>query len=150
MNPKGNLAKLVQKLKKLNNQKVDLGYFEEQGLHSSGDSYVEIMKVHELGEYGMPARPVLGNVSILIDRDFERSTGALWTFINSLVHTPSSSISDELDKLGSVYAHYSERIFGNPAYLTVTFNPEPLVDTGELAENFAWRTTLNMTYKTVG
>lgn len=140
----------MQKLKKLNNQKVDLGYFEEQGLHSSGDSYVEIMKIHELGEYGMPARPVLGNVSILINSDFERSTGALGTFINSLVHTPSSSISDELDKLGSVYAHYSERIFGNPSYLTVTFNPEPLVDTGELAENFAWRTTLNMTYKTVG
>ena len=140
----------MQKLKKLNNQKVDLGYFEEQGLHSSGDSYVEIMKVHELGEYGLPARSVLGNVSILIDSDFERSTGALGTFINSLVHTPSSSISDELDKLGSVYAHYSERIFGNPSYLTVTFNPEPLIDTGELAENFAWRTTLNMTYKTVG
>lgn len=140
----------MEKLKKLNNQKVDLGYFEEQGLHSSGDSYVEIMKVHELGEWGMPARPVLGNVSILINSDFERSTGALASFINSLVHTPSSSISDELDKLVSVYAHYSERIFGNPAYLTVTFNPEPLIDTGELAENFAWRTTLNMTYKTVG
>lgn len=140
----------MEKLKKLNSQKIDLGYFEEQGLHSSGDSYVDIMKVHELGEYGLPARPVLGNISILIDSDFERSTGALGTFINSLVHTPSSSISDELDKLGSVYAHYSERIFGNPAYLTVTFNPEPLIDTGELAENFAWRTTLNMTYKTVG
>lgn len=142
-NPKGNLGKLLNKLQTLNKQKIEVGYFSEQGLHATGDSYANIMKVNYNGWQ------IMNLVSNAMKTDIRKRSGTLSREINQLVHTNQSTNNFLMD-LGNTYAHYSINYFGNDNFLVVTSNPTPMIDTGELADNFAWRTSLTMQYKTVG
>ena len=142
-NPKGNLGKLLTKLQKLNKQKIEVGYFAEQQLHATGDSYANIMKVNYNGWQ------IMNLVSNAIKADIRKGSGTLARELNQLVHSNQEPTKFLMD-LGNTYAHYSINYFGNDQFLVVTYNPTPMVDTGELADNFAWRTSLTMQYKTVG
>ena len=143
-NPNGRLGKLVKKLEQLNKQKVEVGYFSEQPLHYTEDSYANIMKVNENGW------TIMSLIGDAIRNDLRKVNGVLGRELKQLVHTTSFSPQNMLDNLGNTYAHYSINYFGNDQVLVVTSNPIPMVDTGELSENFAWRTSLTMSYKTVG
>lgn len=143
-NPKGNLGKLLSKLQKLNNQKIEVGYFSEQGLHPTGDSFANIMKIQPNGWQIMN---LMGNA---IKTDIRKKNGVVGHELNKLVHTNTQPIQFLVD-LGNTYAHYSINYFGNDMLLTYpTWNPTPMVDSGELARNFAWRTSLTIQYSVVG
>jgi hypothetical protein len=143
-NPNGNLGKLLKRLHQMNNQKIELGYFSEQLPHASGDDYADIMMSHGNGFM------IMDYIKFDVESDLLKSNGALGKELNMFIHNPSTSTATLLDNIGNTYAHYSTYYFGNSDKLYVTFNPTPMVDTGELADNFAWRTTINTTYKTVG
>jgi hypothetical protein len=143
-NPNGNLGKLLKRLNQINNQKIELGYFNEQLPHATGETYANIMTAHGNGFM------IMDYIKFDVESDLLKSNGAIAKEINYFLSSPSTSAGMLLDNIGNTYAHYSTYYFGNSDKLYVTFNPTPMVDTGELADNFAWRTTINTNYKTVG
>lgn len=143
MKQNGNLSKLVKKLKALNKQKVEFGYFEEQGLHQSGLKFTELMAIHEDGA-GVAVRPVLGKFhpySYTLTGQMESSSFTKMT--NSWLKEYIQNISMTNDRLADKFSmwavHAAGEIFGNAPPLVFTYNETPLVDTGELSDNFAWR-----------
>lgn len=143
MKRNGNLAKLVKKLQALNKQKVEFGYFEEQGLHQSGLKYTELMSIHENGDGGVAVRPVLGKFHpyshTLLGQMGDKPFTTLTTkWLNDYIHTDMTN--DRLaDKFSMWAVHSAGDIFGNTPPLVFTYNETPLIDTGELSSNFAWR-----------
>jgi len=152
----GNLAKLVAKLQKLNRQKIEVGYFQSQGIHTSAKlHYTELMRIHEHG-VGVYVRPVLGaeksyNYSDTIVGQMEAGSfkkllkGWLCDYVKNANFT-----NDHLaDKFGMWAVHSANEIFGNPDVLWVTTNETPLIDTSELADNFAWKVSWRGTVHTL-
>jgi len=142
------INQLKSQLESLNEAKVYIGYFADQGIHEESNMlYTELMAIHEYGidknGVSIPARPVLeltrsGGVFTSEDKKaiLEAFTG---------VFAKGIPISKPLTKIGEYYQQKGKQIFGSTALLpTVKGNP-PLIDTGDLADNFSYRTSL--TYK---
>ena len=149
-NQNGKLANLVKKLKTLHKQKVEFGYFEEQGYHSEAEMpYTMLMRIHEYGEGTLASRPVLQNLSNQMSARGGSFRTTLKNELCQFITKDNYTAITLLNELGAWGVHKAHRIFGNPAYLLVTYNPTPLVDTGELAENFAWKVSLVGTVNTL-
>lgn len=144
MKQNGNLAKLVKKLRQLNKQNVKFGYFQEQGIHTaSGLHFTELMRIHEYGLGGVWVRPVLGvshawPFTLKGEMESASFTKLMGTYLNDYVQKDMTN-----DQLADRFAMWSirtvEGIFGNSPPLKYTYNETPLIDTGELADNFAWK-----------
>jgi hypothetical protein len=151
-NKNGNLAKLVKKLQSLHRQKVSVGYFKEQPWHSEADmSYAELMQLHEYADSDSPwpRREVLNPLA----RGMSARKGTfkinLSKYLVRFIREDSFDRDKLFDYIGQWAVHESYKIFGNPAYLIVKSNPTPLVDTGELRDNFAWKVSFRGTVHTL-
>lgn len=144
MKRNGNLAKLVKKLKALNRQKVEFGYFQEQGIHTPSNLYfTELMRIHEDGQ-GVSVRPVLGNPHAwphTVKGQMETSTFTALTanWLKDYVRNIDMTNDRLADKFSMWAVHTAGDIFGQSPPLRYTYNETPLIDTGELSDNFAWR-----------
>lgn len=145
------LSKLKKKLEDLDDQKVQIGYFKEQGNHQRANMpYASLSYIHAYAdEFGLPfpSRPVLPQIRPSIGGGVNQNKffkGLLCKYMLSDAY----SANDLLVDVGKKYQDDGRFIFGNAAYLAVTEggNPTPLDDTGELKDNFAYRTSITMQY----
>ena len=129
-----NLEKLKKKINDLSSSKVKSGYYDG-GIHPTANlPYAEMMAIHEYGMQGNVKRPV---------RQL-----ALHDFKNSYMRTLSKDLGKYfyhggdmqtlLSGIGTTITYKAQSIFGNSQWLTVTSNPTPLIDTGQLKMNWTW------------
>lgn len=134
------MAMLKKKLERLQGEKVYAGYFAEQGEHSTAEmTYPELMMLHEFG-MDVPPRPAMRLTAHDL-RNKMTTTGigndAMSKYISGEIY-----LRGLLDAYGREAYEVAQNVFGSNR-LPITYNPTPLVDTGELADAFSWKTTLN-------
>ena len=159
-NAKG-LEKVLKHFQSLDDLEILTGYFEEQGNHqgaaSEGNdiSYVDLMEMQHFGTDKIPSRPLLSISAGELKRGYDKD---LFRFCKDACgqvgRLPSNS-----KKIGREMRDYSKAIFGDVgamdsnAPLTQALKggrDEPLVDTGELRDNLAYKTSLDDTPRTGG
>lgn len=139
------INQLRKQLESLNESKVYVGYFTDQGIHEeSGMLYTELMTIHEYGVdkngVSIPARPVM---------ELTQSGGVFTSEDKSAIReafrgvfAKGIPISKPLNSIGEYYREKGYQIFGSTALLeTVKGNP-PLIETGDLSDKFSYRTSL--------
>ena len=139
---KGNsLDTIITNIRKLDGEKVEIGYFEEQGLHSSGLSYSTLMAIHEFGTDEIPKRPVFQITAFgKPPQKDARVKSAIRNWSKGLLNKDNSK--QLLDTIGKTYQEALVGLFGSTSELTPNADltislkgrDEPLVDTGELRE----------------
>lgn len=148
--PFGN--QLISNMKKLNKATASYGYFSEQGTHdSSGMKYAELMHLHEV------VGVVSGN-GLVQRRPFEialmRNTGTMSQEISknlkgylkgvySLDGMLSQSAKFGVDITKAIFGDTSQLPSNRPATIAKKGRNEPLVDTGDLVNNMAYKTSVN-------
>lgn len=139
------LNKLFQKIKNIHDQHVSIGYFKSQGLHSQANMpYANLLYIHAHGlVYGAPVRDVMAHLRPMITGGNSESSMILKLlrdyFNNKMTR------EEVFSEIGRSYRDKGKSIFGNPSYLEATdSNPTPLVDTKELRDNFAYKTSITM------
>ena len=141
-------AKLVGAMKNLQTANAQVGYFQEQGQHSSGFSYPALMYLQEV--IGVPSASGkvyrrLFEITMMLNRQtlLEQTKKNLYKQLSSLNTDPSNT----LEAFAKNAQKEIKRGFGNSAILppnapsTVKkkgFNA-PLVETGDLRDNLAYK-----------
>jgi len=127
----------------LGGSKVEVGHFKEQGLHYSGLTYPELMYIHHTGSNSgsggpLVRRPVLDKV-FLNNKNLNDSR--IKAAVTRWKKRPPSEMSTNklLKEIAQRIAKLEKDVIGNPKELTVTANPTPLRDTGDLKDNVAYR-----------
>lgn len=130
------VERLVKHFKKLSDSFIKFGYFVEQGDHSSGDPYTQIMQIHEDGLGDNPSRPVLTIGSLELQ---EGSSDSFNKSLKTAISSPTG-LSKNLKVVGEAGKEHIQDIFGDPVKLSpVTSNPTPLLDTEELKNNLMYK-----------
>lgn len=142
------LDRIKESVKKLDNQTVDVGYFQNQGRHKgSGYSYTILAQALELGVFpnGTVRRPLpfmnkIGDKSMLsIGRSIKvKRAFRAWGRKLDKKGNPQNL----LNAVGEYVIMQSKQVFNNPAYFPeAPNNPTPLYESGELAKHFTYRTS---------
>ena len=130
------IERMLQHFRKITSSNIKIGYFQEQGKHSTGDYYTTIMRIHEDGLGDNPSRPGLAIGS------FELETGSSDDFNASVRRaiTDVGKAGKNINDVAEAARDHIQSIFGDPVKLApVTSNPTPLEDTGELKENLTYK-----------
>lgn len=133
-NSSGDFFKLLNKIKDAENDKVDIGWFNEQGKHHSGMSYPELARVH-LNGVRVPKRDILGVAMFLHNPKTDK---AIKRAIRKWLRKNNLATKDLFLMLGRVEKKNITETFGN-SLLGITLNPTPLVDTGEWKSKTAFK-----------
>lgn len=152
-----NRQKLMDKLAEIKGQGVEVGYFPEQGYHPSAKgeggnklTYVELAHIHENG-IGVTERPFMEQIwQLNMYRDNKVSKAIELNMLKFFKLEGPIKASTMLRRVGEAYMPNVNRVMGNPAYLAVTNNDEPLIDTEALARAFAYRDTITKKIKEQG
>ncbi len=140
-----NLEKLINRIKSTRGKIVETGYFQEQGLHSEyGMFYGRLMQIHEFGMFGLPERPVQ-----LPTWRYMKSTYSDWSYEIKRFIQGKQELSDVLTKVGSKASSFAKSVFGDtsmlepnaPSTIEEKGSNSPLVDTGELRDKWAFKTS---------
>lgn len=145
---KSKLNQLTQKLLHLHDQKAQIGYFQESGTHTLANmSYASLAYIHEFPEMGYHAwRPVIGKIKPMKGMGMNRKF--LQSLLKDYIQFGSKyTVKDVLSSIGRKWMQEGKYIFGNSSMLVVTNNPTPLYDTGELSDNFGYRTSIDYTIR---
>ena len=148
--------KLSKSLQKTNKTKVDIGYFAEQGIHQpSGRPYPEQMALLEFGDEDIPPRPVFRITSLRSPPNkLQRTRKILRAWAASL--TKKVNVNTTLDRFGSLYSEKIKNIFGKSPPLTRSADltiflkggrNTPLIDTGDLKSNLAYKNSIDKEVK---
>ncbi len=147
----------LERLLKANKEHVAVGHFEESGVHYSGFTYPELMKLHHNGNDHFPPRPVLeilfqNHLQILSHPDVARAMK---------VYADSKMLEKDLTKMlravGKALAIEETEIFGT-SQLTVNKKSTeqqkggrntPLIDTGELVDEVSYKDSITKVRKKV-
>lgn len=133
---------------KLHDQKASIGYFSDSGTHTLANmSYASLAFIHEFPVNGKHEyRPIIGQIKPFKGESSQRQI--LKTILGSFIKLDSRlNVEDVLEHIGRVWQQRGKDVFGNTALLVVTNNPTPLVDTGELKDNFGYRTSFDYTLR---
>ena len=91
-------------------------------------------------------RPVIGKIKPF--RGEGHNNKFFKTLLQDYISLGSKyQVSDVLDSIGRKWMQQGKYVFGNSSLLIVTNNPTPLYDTGELSDNFGFRTSFNYTLR---
>lgn len=142
----------------LHKQNVEIGYFEEQGVHESSKmTYPQLMNFHEYGdaEGKVPPRPVFHIVAYSDTNDPKNNTSIIKGVRNfsKLSQTKNANKNAELllNMIGEVYKNAITDVFGksppleknNDAYAATKPNGnQPLILTGDLKNHVAIKTSI--------
>lgn len=146
-----NIERLIKKIQLLKNSSVESGYFIEQGVHSTiGLTYTELMRKHEWG-FGVPQRHLRLSASNIVSSSPQNKKE-----LKNYLYT-NQDMDTYLNLTGSRITNVAQSLFGvitaevpsNAPYtiLLKGGRDEPLVDTGELRDNWAYRTSSNLSIR---
>jgi hypothetical protein len=115
--------------------------------------YAELMQLHEYADSSSPypPRPVMS----ILEHQMKAKKGEFRINVDKYLCRFINEDAFDRDKLfdyiGQWVVHKSYEVFGNAGfpYLAVRTNPTPLVDTGELRDNFAWKVSFRGTVHTL-
>ena len=147
------LQKLRKRVNNLNDEKVEIGHFQEQGKHSGSDlPYPDLMAIHHFGLGGQLPRQLLTLLVLqnrkLTDPKFD---ALMKVWANSrLFQTDNEKL---LSGFGKVFVKKEKELFGKaqgnlmpPTQSKKRVGVEgphaPLVDTGELKSKVAFKTSI--------
>lgn len=160
------IREMLDEVKTLNKQKVEIGHFDEQGTHSNaGMGYVDLMRLHHRAHQArmengatvnVPARPILdvaGARVKSVDGKFSIQSGLLaW---GKLPITPMSN-EKLLQDIGRGISNIEKDVFGVPS-ARIPMNSEytvslkgantPMVDSTELVNAVSFKTSITKTLK---
>ena len=144
----GPLAKKLAEVKKLNHQKVEAGHFASQGEHSSlGMSYAEAMAYFHRN-FQFP-RKIL---SLLYFEMRDLKTPEMMAIKKQWLAHPDAEAT--LSAIGTLLRDKEVAMFGvvNEPFMPAAGDTKktPLVETGELRDKTAYRTSLKGDIKEVG
>ena len=144
-------------LKRLDGQSTEFGYFASQGKHTGADgiadyTYAGLAQALELGYFPKEGRhrkpmPFMEHVAQRtiygINRRNSKVNRAYRAWGRNITSRAGmGSPARLLNAVGEFAQEQSEVIFGNPAYFPqAPKNKTPLVTTGELKKNFAYKTS---------
>lgn len=139
------MEKLLRQLHSFTQQTIQAGHFKEQGEHHSGMSYPELMALHHAAQangMNFPDRPVLD--ILFHSRDvFNKPEAA-----NILRRYKDSKVSAGSDKafledLGQYLVSKEKEVFGSGELAPTKAGNPPLVDTGDLRDRTAYKTSID-------
>lgn len=144
--------KLLSKLKKIHQESVSVGYFQEQGEHYSGMTYPELMAVLEFGTKDGRIPPRLMKHKVAYFFNPPASNKVIKNSLSDYFKVRSNtSITQTFTKIAEEYRHSMWQLFGNirPSNADVTirlkgFN-SPYIDTGDLNRNLSYKLSFNGT-----
>jgi hypothetical protein len=137
---KGPMGTLKRRLNKVDDSLIYAGYFDSQGEHpTAGMSFVELIRIHELGLGFTEQRPMRHIVNKVKNGEIDAGIyRALTEYF-----TGKGYAANLMNRIGAEVNDLAYQVFGHSPPLQVTANPTPLVDTGELSDAFSWMSTLN-------
>lgn len=145
-NPKGNLSKLLKSLSELNKETFEVGHFQEQGMHYSGKTFPELMEFHASGGDEVTTVPVRDPRAVFQFRFAgSKRRPVKETFGNNWLTGSSQQIKqDMLELLAKLMKSDYKSIFGDESLMRPTKpkangSTAPLVDSGELKDNVAYK-----------
>lgn len=145
----------LERLLKANKEHVEIGHFEESGMHYSGFTFPELMKLHHKGYEGVAARPVLehlfqNHLKILNHPDVMR---AMKRYADSRM--TEKDLIRMLQAVGRALADEEVDIFGSNSLArnsTSTINIKgedaPLVHTQELVQEVSYKDSVTKIRRT--
>lgn len=135
-------------LKQLHKQGVEVGFFAEQGIHSTSKlSYPALMEIHEDG-HGVRSRPAFLITTRKLNLSPKRNKMIKKGLDNWVkAENKRDSLNILLDSIGDYIANELRGVIGNPTELAVTNNPTPLDLTGELKSKIAIRISTKSTLR---
>lgn len=148
---KGNTTdKMRKNLIALNKENVKIGYFAEQGKHPSGMTFAELMALQEFGTEDIPKRPVFQITAFTKAPNKSRAVnGAVRNWTRDLAGPANTRTL--LNQIGRYYQKELKGLFGDGSALTpnspltirIKGRDEPLVDSGELRDNLAYKNSID-------
>jgi len=140
------LNRLLSRIQTLHNKSVSIGYFKDQRAHKQADMpYANLLFIHAFGLVdGAPVRDVMSNIKPFLGGG-EQQSNFFKDLLKRYFKKGSRYTAQEfLSDIGQSYRDKGKAVFGNPNLLEVTNNPTPLLDTKELRDNFAYKTSITM------
>ena len=148
---KGKTRKLAAALDELAKEKVQIGWFKEQGNHSSGDSYVDVARTNALGIKDGRLRPRRDPKAIVENFEKPATQKEVRKIISRKIDNPKKVTNEQvLNEIGQHYQKSLKKKLGVPHPLNPAgpLNPDPMLDTGELKDNVGYRTSKNKNIRT--
>jgi hypothetical protein len=149
----GKIQKLLNNLNKLSNNNLKVGHFQKSGLHYSGFTYPELLKIWA---FGGPTGSVVKNPKIQYSFSKLYSKKVLklpevrvayknWS--KNLLNNNSST--KFFDEIGEAVAKDYSKTFGSPGPFMpiVGENTTPLVETGELKSKISYKNSIDKSIK---
>ena len=146
----------LERLLKANKEHVEIGHFEESGMHYSGFTFPELMKLHHKGYEGVAARPVLehlfqNHLKILNHPDVMR---AMKRYADSRM--TEKDLIRMLQAVGRAMAEEEVDIFGSSmlssnrqSTINIKGEDAPLVHTQELVQEVSYKDSVTKVRRTV-
>jgi hypothetical protein len=136
-------------IKKLDNQKVEVGYFSSQGKHYSGYSYPALAQALSLGVFPnglvrtpMPFLERIGDRAFLSMGRSIKVKRAFRTWGRKLDKKGNPLVL--LNAIGEYFILQSKDVFGNPSYFPESPNNKtPVFETGQLKRKLTYRTSFD-------
>lgn len=151
---------LVEQVKKLDNQEIDIGYFDKQGVHpeSPNVNFPTLMAMHELSS-GMvlPKRPVFQQAVKKNGAKFEKDyRDSIKKYVILAGSGKPRSPANLLTKIGEDAVDMIKPVFGDKNLLKPNTaataarkgSNKPMIEFGILKESLAIRHTLRKSLKT--
>ncbi len=160
------LDKMVADLMQIDGENVQVGHFAEQGMHSTiGLPYAALMRKHAAGytwkkpngqERDVPPRPVLDILGFKL-QGFKNPKIRLLLRLWSKMNFSPAATKLMMNEIGKIIAKMEKKIFGDTALLApnhpLTINKKgfdaPLIETSELRDKVAYKTSLEGVVKEV-
>lgn len=153
---KGKTQKLLKNLSELSKQNLQVGHFEESGVHYSKFTYPQLLKIWAFGgPSGKTVKNPLAQFAFLqiMNGKFLRNPRVKKVYkkwIKTLV--TESNTNSFLSELGEVLRDEYSEIFGQAgAFMPIVGdNLTPLLETGDLKSKTAYKVSTNNAIKEVG
>ena len=154
---KNNIPNLISRFKALNKSRIQVGYFQENGIHPSGLTFSGLYAIHAFGSASanIPQRdPLVDNFTIWnpLHKNITIKTQLKLYFSNIKSKTPRVKVTTMLSKIAGDYVQSTRVVFGDESKLTPNAaftkyikersgkNPDsPLIWDGTLRDNLSYK-----------
>jgi hypothetical protein len=138
-NKDSDFEKSIQKIIDVHNENVEVGHFEEQGVHYSGMTYPELLALHHRGIEGVfPPKQI---ITLLYFKLLSLDTPEVDEIKNQWLK--NKDCKKLLENLGRYISKVEYDLFGRVSfpYMPPDATKTPLFETGDLRSKTAYKTS---------